>query len=321
MKLMALGLSAVLFTGCGTVDDLIEKYAPDDDEEEFDSSMSAAEMQAYITDSWSTGCKNRYGNVASSYIIEIAPAENGKIAITDKEYEGQNCRSTNEISSDTQIATVTVGEEMTAQDGWGANTLDFVFDDGAFYTMVRQVILDGRQSLAVAFEDDGDIMNGETVETRVDYFSSSSEYFVKASSLPAAPTPATAAVQDLEYSSWSTGCVNEEGSSYVERVSFYDGTVDITEERYTGNNCLSENYDDWSSEQGTYTVGDETVAKDGEGAVELNVVGDGTEYYTMVRVDATSLIIASENEGDTNDGETVETRVNDFSNTPTFTRD
>jgi len=122
---------------------------------------------------------------------------------------------------------------------------------------------------------------------------------------------------------WLTACHStDNGGSEIDRVIFVnDGTGQYEGAEYFTPGCNEADINERWEGTFTYTIGEATTGSAGEDAVELDIVVDDVEnYYTMANfttVDAFNM--ASSEDGDTNDGATLETRENVFHDWP-YTR-
>ena len=116
---------------------------------------------------------------------------------------------------------------------------------------------------------------------------------------------------------WSSGCVNysDFGESLLEIYSFNaDGSGAYSFSEYDALNCNDADKILGQNTDISYTVGNDTIAKDGVSAQEFYTLptAGGSAYYSMLRLDGSTLYIASSEEAG-RDGYTAETRENDFS--------
>ncbi len=115
---------------------------------------------------------------------------------------------------------------------------------------------------------------------------------------------------------WSSGCINynDYGVSLLEIYSFNaDGSGAYSFSEYDSLNCNDADKTLGQDSAMSYTIGNDTTAKDGTSALEFYTLPvEGTAYYSMLRIEGNTLFIASSEESG-RDGYSAETRENDFS--------
>ncbi len=178
MRLMALGLSVVVFTGCSAVDDLIDEYADDHEEEYQDEYQEHQDeyqdgllnipvaVTKNIVGTWATGCVDD----GDEWELEtLIINENGTGSYVGKEYSAAGCNAGDEVVSGSEngMFEYAIGEATEGANGEDAVELNVFFPgDDAEYTMVRFTSV---TQLMIADDGDED-SNSDTPETRANIF-------------------------------------------------------------------------------------------------------------------------------------------------------
>ena len=136
---------------------------------------------------------------------------------------------------------------------------------------------------------------------------------------PANPTNPTtpAEIKKSIIGTWNTGCYEVNPNEfYIEEMIFRaDGTGHYSEDEYDVAGCNPQNVVDSEDIELTYTVGTTVKASDNQDAVEFNfhvVAANASSYYTMVRFDASKLLLADDDNGGPHSGDSPTERANDF---------
>ena len=116
---------------------------------------------------------------------------------------------------------------------------------------------------------------------------------------------------------WKTACYEETPTEfYIEEMIFEaDGSGHYYEKEYDVAGCNPQNVVDSEDIVFDYTVGITVKASDGKDAVEFNfdaVAANIPDYYTMVRFDASKLLMADDDDGGPHSGDSSNERANDF---------
>ena len=174
MGLIALGLSMALLSGCGAVDDLVEKYT---DEEEYQEEYQEQQDEVLnipsvvgknIIGIWSQGCVNTLDGSSGSGTLIFSDAINGSYEGAD--YNAPGCNPGDEVDSWSGAFTYIIGEATKGAGGEDAVDLDLVLSESGntmdYYTMVRFTAAD-----KFIMADDGDEnSDADTPETRENIF-------------------------------------------------------------------------------------------------------------------------------------------------------
>lgn len=136
---------------------------------------------------------------------------------------------------------------------------------------------------------------------------------------PVDPNTPTEVVKNI-VGTWMTGCVNGDNDSWTDTLTLNaDGSGLTKSADYDAPGCNPADEVDSSDEAFTYTIGEATIGSDGEVAVELDAEFEWGMHYTMVHFDAVLDLYVADSD-DINDGETPETRADDFDEDEPFTK-
>ena len=115
---------------------------------------------------------------------------------------------------------------------------------------------------------------------------------------------------------WHKSCYIPTGSKYVHyRIVDIDvrndGTTSLKKTYYNDKKCQVQSTKPKVSWQATYTTGASTIGDDGKQAFEIDLHGDGWEYYQMYRFLDNGNLLTSGKQG-VHDGTAPEARANHF---------
>ena len=175
MRLMALGLSVVVFTGCSSVEDLVDEYV-DDKEEEYQEEYQEQQDEVLnipsvvgknIIGTWSVGCVNNLDGSSESGTL-IFDAINGSFA--GAEYNALGCYGADEVATWAGTFTYAIGEATTGSTGEDAVELDVVLSENGntkdYFTMVHFTAADK----FIMADDGDDNAEADTRDTRENIF-------------------------------------------------------------------------------------------------------------------------------------------------------
>jgi len=121
---------------------------------------------------------------------------------------------------------------------------------------------------------------------------------------------------------WLSACVTTGSGSEIASLIFEAaGTGQYKSREFSTPGCNDANAISSEEDTFTYTIGEATTGSMDEAAVELDFGISGDAYYSMVHFSTVDKMnIATSDDGDTNDGETSETRENVFESEWALTR-
>ena len=112
---------------------------------------------------------------------------------------------------------------------------------------------------------------------------------------------------------WSVGCVNDDsdGTSGTDKVTLKDdGTGSYIGADYDAPGCTGNVIDSWAGSF-KYIIGEATTGAAGEAAVEVDLLEEGLDLYTMLHFTSVNTFMMASGGEDDGDS-TPETRSNDF---------
>lgn len=182
MGLFALGLSMALFSGCGSVDDVVNDLVDDQIEEQVDQIEdqvdqvedqvdqvllnTPTEVTKNIVGNWLTACVTTdSGSEIERLIFEAAGTGQYKSGY----FSAPGCNDADAIGSEEDTFNYTIGEATTGSNGEAAVELDYGVSGETYYSMVNFATVD---KMNTATSDDGDTNDGGTPETRENVFES-----------------------------------------------------------------------------------------------------------------------------------------------------
>ena len=165
MGLMALGLSMVLLSGCGSDDNNNTPSTPP-----APNLNTPAEVMKNIVGIWSTACidfKDGFGSEIDGNTFNA----DGTGAYSGAEFDAPGCNAEDVVDAWAGTFTYTMGEATTGAAGEEAVELDIVLAEGEgdYYTMV---LFDSADSYLMADERDGD---ADIPESRANIFEGEEE--------------------------------------------------------------------------------------------------------------------------------------------------
>ena len=157
--LMALGLSMVFLSGCGSSNNDGGVTTPPDT-----NLNTPAAVRENIVGTWMTGCvSDGDGSWKDALILNA----DGSGSFEGQEYSAIGCNEGDLVSEESANFTYTIGEATTGSEGEEAVEIDVALEGEDIYTMVHVTAVNTFQ---MAGSDEGDVNDGETPETRENRF-------------------------------------------------------------------------------------------------------------------------------------------------------
>lgn len=292
MRLMALGVSIALFTGCSAVDDLIEKYAGDDAEDTYEeyasNTITPAEVASRIIGTWDSGCGQEDGGTRSEWEILTFNAD-GTASMEQREYDAPGCNPANEVEHKIESFSYVIGEVTKDALNGDAVELD-ISGERDYYTMVGFT-----DDFLYIADDNG--FSAETPETRANNFNG--DFWIRSNENAESPIEHTIAITEaiLIGKTFYTKDTDESGVGY--------GTMLFTSIEGT-------RHEIWYNIDGTVRSEDTfsfpIALIDGKIRIDVSEFDEGYMWFTLAAEDSNTWDMIKENDLDMDGTDGIETK-------------